>query len=246
MPPQSINQFQAIGLTELDQVSLLNRIDTKFVFPKHLLDQVLLQLAKDYYILEIEDTRVHNYESVYYDTDDRLFYNDHHNRRGNRAKVRYRHYIESGLVYFEIKLKNNKGRTIKERRKLSTYPKSMGLDEKALVNQKIHPLLANDLIPALEIFFSRITLAEKNYKERATIDIGLHFKQDGKLVRMDNWCIAELKQAKVNRNSPMMDAFKKLGIRSNRFSKYCMGILQFEKHLKYNRFKSKMRQLETN
>ena len=58
---------------------------------------------------------IHDYKSLYYDTEDWKFYLDHHNGRVNRNKIRFREYVGSKLTFLEIKLKNNKGKTIKKR-----------------------------------------------------------------------------------------------------------------------------------
>ena len=41
---------------------------------------------------------------LYYDTEDRKFYLDHHNQRVNRNKIRFREYEGSNLTFLEIKL----------------------------------------------------------------------------------------------------------------------------------------------
>ena len=42
------------------------------------------------------------------------FFLDHHNRRVNRNKIRFREYVGSNLTFLEVKTKNNKGKTIKK------------------------------------------------------------------------------------------------------------------------------------
>ena len=49
-------------------------------------------------------------------------YHDHHNGKLNRYKVRRRRYIDTDTEFLEVKLKNNKKRTIKSRIKLSGQP----------------------------------------------------------------------------------------------------------------------------
>ena len=58
---------------------------------------------------------IQDYRSLYYDTVDRQFFLDHHNERVNRYKVRFREYVNSGLSFLEVKCKNNKKKTIKNR-----------------------------------------------------------------------------------------------------------------------------------
>ena len=53
------------------------------------------------------------------------FYNDHHNQRVNRHKIRFREYVDSGLIYLEVKCKTNKGKTVKKRLKVDKISKSL-------------------------------------------------------------------------------------------------------------------------
>ena len=112
------NDFQAISLSEMDDVKLMSRTDTKFAFNDIKLPVLLQKLSEHYRILEIDGERIHHYKSLYFDTEDRKFYLDHHNSRVNRNKIRFREYVGSGLTFLEIKLKNNKGKTIKKRTKV--------------------------------------------------------------------------------------------------------------------------------
>ena len=79
----------------------------------------------------------HDYKSLYFDTEDRKFYNDHHNQRVHRHKVRYREYVDSGLVFLEIKCKNNKGKTIKKRLKVDKIHDSLTSDHQNYVDKII-------------------------------------------------------------------------------------------------------------
>ena len=108
-------QFSPIYLKNMDEVKLMNRSDTKFTFSVRKLPILLEKLVPFYDVLEIKGKRLHSYKSLYFDTDDRKFYNDHHNRRVNRHKIRFREYEDSGLIFLEVKCKNNKGKTIKKR-----------------------------------------------------------------------------------------------------------------------------------
>jgi len=52
--------------------------------------------------------------------------------------------------------------------------------------------------------------------------------------------IAELKQENVNRASLFFRLIKENGVRENRFSKYCIGIIKNNPDIKSNRFKAKI------
>lgn len=111
----NLNQFNNINLEDLNQVKLLNRKDTKYIFHENNLPNLLNKLSSSFKILEINNKRKFFYESIYFDTDDFMFYNQHHNEKRSRFKVRFRKYDATNNVFFEIKKKNNKNRTIKKR-----------------------------------------------------------------------------------------------------------------------------------
>ncbi|MCE9538823.1 MAG: VTC domain-containing protein, partial [Bacteroidetes bacterium] len=108
-------EFSPITLKEMDGVKLMDRIDTKYVFTVQQLPVLLEQLKNDYKILTVEGNRLSRYESLYFDTKNFDLYHCHHRRKPNRYKIRFRKYVESNLHFFEVKFKNNKGRTIKNR-----------------------------------------------------------------------------------------------------------------------------------
>ena len=110
-----LNDLQTISLDELDKVKLLDRKDTKFVFNLNQLPSILEKIKPYYRILEINNSPIFNYDNTYFDTHDFLFYNQHHNEHRKRFKVRFRKYSNNNKSYFEIKIKNNKNRTIKKR-----------------------------------------------------------------------------------------------------------------------------------
>ena len=104
---QVLGTFEPITLKGLEEVKMLNRIDTKYVFHIKQFAEILEEVKKDYYALEIDGNRMFAYESLYFDTEDYQLYKFHHNGKINRLKVRYRRYSDSGLVFFEVKYKVN-------------------------------------------------------------------------------------------------------------------------------------------
>jgi len=239
---QAVQQFEGIDLAGLNAVKLMNRIDTKTYFSKDLLYPLLEQLSKDYYLLDIKGERIAFYKNLYYDTPQLGFYTAHHNRKGNRYKIRYRQYVSSKLTFFEVKFKSNKGRTIKERIKIPDIAYTIKDTAKDLLEDTT-PLLAKNLTPSIHIDFNRITFANRDLTERATIDLGLSFKSDLKSHVYDDLVICEIKQSSFNSQSLILKALSNLNIPPKRISKYCIGILSCCEGIKYNRFKRKINQL---
>src|SRR5688500_10440071 len=96
-PTNTLALFEPITLEKMDSVKLLDRTDTKFLFKRDKLDDVLNGVRDNYYVLEALETRITDYESLYFDTPGLDLYHRHHNDRMNRYKVRYRRYINSNL-----------------------------------------------------------------------------------------------------------------------------------------------------
>jgi len=239
MRMMSLSDFNSISLEDLDKVQLLNRKDTKFVFSQSKLLQLLDRLKPFYRILEIEGKRIFVYDNTYFDTDEFFFYTQHHNECRKRFKVRYRKYCETNEQYFEIKVKDNKNRTIKNRLKINDGSGNFGEEEKRLILEIIG-LPPEQLSPKLDIQFSRITLADNSFNERLTIDTNLSVKNGISSKIFDQLAVSEIKQKKYDPKSDFIQILRDLKIPEMRFSKYCMGMLHVYKKIKYNRFKPKL------
>lgn len=222
----------------MDEVKLMNRIDSKFVFSFESMQHILDLMLPYYDVLEVEHSRLNRYESLYFDTSDLLLYRRHLAGKLNRYKIRYRTYVESQLSFLEIKFKNNKGRTIKERIKQSKMP---ALNEAPVSDFiKSHsPLSAEKLKPCIWINFQRMTFVDKQRKERLTIDVNLEFIKGDKKKNMNQMVVAELKQA-GKQYSPFSHMMKTMHIREGSLSKYCMGIAFCEPEAKSNNFKPQL------
>jgi hypothetical protein len=235
--------FEKITLDEMDSVKLMDRMDVKYLIPLHLLPNVLNDAREHYKLLEINNERLCHYETLYYDTDDYQLYNSHQSGRLNRYKVRFRNYVGSNLSFFEIKHKNNKGRTLKTRIKQPNNFEEILNNEKAEFLEKTTPLSANMLKGNLMVNYKRMTLVSKASKERLTMDLDLTFIKDQNEVIYNQLVVAEVKQEKLGA-SPIIDIFKKYNLRSGSISKYCLGVMSTNKEVKHNRFKTKFLHLK--
>lgn len=245
MPFSSIRntlwEYESHGLKDLNKASLMNRVDTKFVVPVQCLPEMLLRLQDHFSILEIGDKRSFHYRSTYYDTPDYLFYNMHHTGRKNRFKVRVRDYVDSQISFLEVKFKNNKGRTEKNRIKVREEING-GLEAHNDFLQKLRVPNITSLVPVLENQYHRIALASEHRGERLTIDMDLvnqPLPAWREPLAQKDFAILELKQARVDRSSPFFAVAKDLRLRPGSFSKYCMGLALsgYTESIKFNRFK---------
>lgn len=238
-----IDFMDSIQLKEMDQVKLMNRTDTKYWFHIDRLQDLLQEIKTDYFILEINGESKLPYNTTYFDTENNKMFSDHHRGKLNRYKVRRRAYVSSGISFLEVKFKSNKGRTIKKR-----IPSEFG---NTLITKLEHdflddhiPFNTNELQASLINNFSRLTLVNKNFKERCTIDLNLHFEIGDKMIALENMVIVEIKAEGKSDNSPLAKALREKRIKSSGFSKYAIGRTLTDAHLKRNAFKAKIRSIE--
>jgi hypothetical protein len=234
-----LNSFQPISLEEMDRVKLMNRTDTKFAFTVDKLIEVLPNLLPHYVVLDINNTRTPHYESLYFDDDQFSFFKDHHNGKTDRFKVRIRKYVESNILFLEIKHKF-KGRTDKKRIPAENFDLELGELQKKFLEKHLHE--EKELAPTMWNSFQRITLVHKILNERLTLDFNIEFHYHNTERKFEKLIIAELKQEELNRNSEFYSLMKLNQIRPYRLSKYCMGSIELygEDKLKFNRFKKKL------
>lgn len=231
---QALSLYNSIRLTDLEQVKLLNRVDTKYVFHVGDLEEILRELKDEYAVLEIDGRKIHAYETLYFDTPDFLLYKFHHNGKINRLKVRYRRYADTGLTFFEVKYKVKGSRTDKIRLNKENIFEDLGPEERELISHyQVDPRC---LEKKLWVHFHRITIARNDFSERATLDVGLRFRNGTTDVSYEDIVIAEIKQNKTSFNSPLIKALKSRHLEKSGFSKYSMGIAATE-DVKSNRFK---------
>ncbi len=232
-----LQRFAPINLDEMDGVKLMNRTDTKYAFNVNRFETVLSEILDNYRVLEVEGKRLSRYKSLYYDTPGFNLYHKHHNGELNRYKIRHRTYVESNIGFLEVKFKNNKGRTIKDRIKRVEVPFSWESDTTGFLN-KILPFEPQTLKPAIWVNYNRLTLVNKSGAERLTIDLNLEFVKDDSSKTLNSLVIAEVKQDK-RKASPFITVMKKHHIREGSISKYCMGVALTCK-VKKNNFKRKL------
>lgn len=238
-----IANFDPVSLEEMENLALLNRIDTKYILPLDQLPPILSTLHQEYRVLEIKGQRISHYRTLYFDTPFFDLFHMHVNGRAERYKVRCREYVDSRLSFLEVKHKTRKDRTIKER--LSTQQPLMMMTPKAKVwLNKVYPFDPGALHPILWNTFSRITLTGNQTCERVTIDTDLVFYAQGEVMELNNVAIVEAKMDSYSSASAFTNRMREHRIQPNGFSKYVMGISFFYDQVKKNTIKPKLLQLE--
>lgn len=233
-----INQFEKVSLADLDRVELMNRMDLKFCLHIDLVPHVFQALKNHYSALEIAGESVFNYYNTYYDTADNQMYLWHHNGKLNRYKIRIRRYNQTGASYLEIKYKNNKGRTIKDRMKRSAFDTSFSDNESSFI-QKFSPFTTEELFPKIVNTFDRVTLVNRDFTERVTIDFAPGFKNSSGEITLNKLVIVEVKQDKSSESAHFVKILKSLKVEDQGFSKYCIGRSLLDE-VKKNNFKPQL------
>ena len=227
--------FEPISLEEMDRVTLMDRTDLKFNFNIGQLPALLEAVRDNYRVLEVSGTRASRYETLYYDTPQYDLFRQHHNGKTNRYKIRLRRYVESDLNFFEIKYKNNKGRTLKTRVRKSDLDEAITGHSEGFFRETTG-MDPDTVEPKLWVNYTRITLVNKHEEERLTIDLDLEVKSDGETADFSGLVIVEAKQAKPT-DTAFVRLLKQQHIREGGTSKYCIAVSKLVPEIKKNNFK---------
>jgi hypothetical protein len=236
----NLSNFEPISLNQMRVVKLMNRVDIKYVTTIDKLYTLLQNISEDYLVQETVGMRNLPYSTIYFDTERVDMFQEHQRGKSVRQKIRIRTYNSTGVSFLEVKNKNNKGRTRKERIELENPNASIAEYDSFIVNNSHYN--SSELISKLENQFHRITLVNYDMTERLTIDTDLSFHNvtTGMNYSLNNIAIIELKRDGLC-TSPILDKLKVLRIHSSGFSKYCIGMALTDPNLRQNRLKSRVR-----
>lgn len=244
---ESFKRMEPISLSEMSDIKLMNRIDTKYLMPFENLAELLKRLEKDFMIQEVDGQKLAKYSTMYFDTDELSMYTMHHDRRCNREKIRTRSYLDSGISFLEVKKKDNKGRTRKNRISIPNddfADFSKNPEATVFLNKKTS-FIVDEIKPHISSTFDRITLVNKFKTERITIDTNLCFTncRTGIKLNLSELVIIELKQdGRIH--SLLRDILADFRVFPGGVSKYCLGTVLTNPNVKNNRFKQKLRYIE--
>lgn len=254
-----LQRFEPISLEKLkSRAALMDRRDNKYILSTNEVIRFFNRAESDFYILEIDSKRQFHYLSTYYDSPNLGTHQDHNQGRRRRIKLRHRHYIDSRLHYFEIKLKGFRNLTHKFRTPL--IPEKLpatGLNPRLkdfIFDTLAHhydPDFAKEWVshisPSISVGYHRITLVSKKDNKRITLDNGIYFideslpksQKSSHYLHNNRW-IVEVKSATgrtaldrwllSNRRRPVSAC-----------SKYGMGISLLKTPEENNRFRKTLR-----
>jgi hypothetical protein len=227
-PSLVVESFPAVGLEQLDAgAALRDRVDVKYVVPLAAFAALADRLLATHAALEIDGRRAFAYRSTYFDTPELGAFRAHMQQRRRRYKCRSREYLDTGAYAFEVKLKGLRGRTVKHRMDHDGHELSDAAI--AFLRDCLDRAYGRPpdygLRPALDVAYTRVTLAVPELGERVTCDFDLTFTGPGGAAgRLDpGTAIVESKSALGNARADR--ALRALGHRPEPgCSKYCLGV----------------------
>jgi len=235
------NSFRPVGLDKLDNVRLMDRVDTKYILPVFKIPEFLERLDGDGRVLEINGERIFDYHTVYLDTSDYSFFNQHVTGRTGRSKVRYRTYVNSGITFLEVKMRKDGNRTIKWRIE-NCLTSENKCDNEGLEFLSRHiPEEKLSISPVISNEFRRVTFVNPEFNERMTLDFNLSYRSNGPArFDMPRLAILELKTFSGLSGSRAAAILKEMGVHPIGFSKYCVGVAVLCNPPKKNIVKTKL------
>lgn len=239
-------RFVRIGLDELNvKAELLTRRDNKYLLNASQLADVLLSLEAHCELLEIDGRHRFRYESVYLDTEDHHCFRDHNQNRRHRLKLRFRHYADTRLAYFEVKVKDRNNQTRKYRQRVdhgvfsgaALTPELMSFLGSKLQNHP-HQLAKALYGPTIQVDYERITLVSRQESVRVTLDNRLRFSQGSGVFHTgeDLW-VMEVKSEKGRSWIDRLLVHQRIRP-VPRCSKYCVGLSLVNETARISRFTS--------
>ncbi len=240
---KDIEHFESITLEEMNQVKLMDRIETKFVLSVNQISSLFQTLMPYYRVVSFQGEVMPTYNTVYYDTENLFFYREHHRKRNDRYKVRFRNYVDTNITFLEVKHKKN-GRVGKQRIQVENENFTLNPDLLEFLHQK--KINKQDLKISLENQYKRITLVSNYSIERVTFDFDIRFKYQNKQANLGKIVIIELKEPIRSRSSKLYHSLKQMNVLPYNLSKYCVGLIKTRglENLKYNRFKKKLLKID--
>ena len=245
-----IDRMSPISLQEMSAVKMMNRIDTKFLLSKAQLLTAFAMIRDGYMVQTIGGEAIAPYHTLYFDTPDVAMYTMHHNRKLHRQKLRVRRYRQNDTTFFELKNKNNRGKTLKTRLTIPVedFHNCLSLPQVSDFVAQSTVYTIDTLLPQVENHFNRITLVDNARTERVTIDSDISFFNHSTGLSHDSMTdlvVVEVKQnPSLRAGSRIVAVLQQLRIQPKRVSKYCLGTVLTNPDAKYNRYKEKLRYIE--
>lgn len=241
-----LGRCEPIALDELvAEAELLTRVDRKYLIPSSEVAGILDRQPEGTRVLEIDGRREFDYDSVYFDTADHLSYRLTAQSRRRRFKLRTRSYLDTGTAFLELKTKNGRGSTVKDRIDYDPADRAHLTDRgraylRPLLRAHGHePLLVDRLRPSLVSRYRRTTLLLPN-GGRITVDTRLRWSDTrGRSVALPGYVILESKTP--GPPSRLDRSLWRAGHRPSGISKFGVGTAALHPELPRNKWARTLR-----
>jgi hypothetical protein len=168
-------EFKRIALTELPvRAQLMRRVDRKYRIGTEHLDALFRLIAPHYSLIQAGEQDAAFYLNRYWDGIDRPFFHAHRVRKPRRCKFRQRTYTADGMSFWELKERLATGYTRKTRLEVEPFIHDEGAKNalnRLWTRVGIDP--PDELQPALDIQYKRLSFVHNNGHERLTFDYEL-------------------------------------------------------------------------
>lgn len=242
---QAAWNLEPISLSAVNQVAALQtRVDHTFLVPAEAMREIGERLQGKFKALEINDERLMKYESTYFDTPELSLFRAHRQGRRQRYKVRTRRYVETNARFTEIKIKGNRGETIKFRqpRTNDQAMDHLGVEGHQFLRgvvSKHYEQGLPALVPVLESHYRRATLVDPEGGERLTCDVELEWHSETESVPGSDMVLLE---TKTTGRGFMDKLLAHMGYRPLSMSKYAAGTALLNPELAAGKWSRLLRQ----
>jgi hypothetical protein len=239
----SVGVLPAITLPDvIAMADLQTRVDRKYIVPLEVFQRLVATIGDRLFALEIDQLRVFQYESVYFDTATHTAYRRHAHARRRRFKIRTRAYLDSAECLFEVKMESGRGETVKKR-----LPYAM--DDRHVLTPAARDFAMGHIGDAQAVAgltevvtstYARATLVDLAAGNRLTCDVDMLFAASGRERYGPRETV--LVESKTLGAAGIADAVLwQLGHRPISISKYCAGIALLRPELPANRWNRELR-----
>jgi hypothetical protein len=238
---QDVEAMIPISLQELvESAELLTRVDRKYVIPVRELRPLMGCLQHSARILDISGLREFGYRSTYYDTPHRDSFLTSGRSRRRRWKVRTRTYLDSGRSWLEVKTRQSRDQTVKQRTEYvhADEDATLSAEGTGFVTELLGADIADALEPVLVTGYRRTTLYLPASHSRVTIDVDLGWTSLTGRGDLNRPSIAILETKTGSTPSEVDRLMWSRGHRPARISKYGVGMAALDPalpRLKWNR-----------
>lgn len=232
-----VERFPAIDVEGMDSLAALEqRFDRKYIVSEEEANNFFSMMPGSLTALEIDGKRSFAYESWYFDTANLESFRATAHRRRRRWKVRTRTYLDAKKSMVEVKLRDQRGQSVKRRlpEDFSLAP-NLTMKGAQFVNEVLgREGLAATLTSTLQTSYERISVVDVENGVRLTADLGVKCQSVVGKEALIKGVVIETKS--LRGPGPIDRALWRRGHRPVRLSKYATGMAAVHIELSRNKW----------